>query len=1172
MTNKPFEVQDDAIVLNGVELQLNPQGDIIVDGDTISGGLDGVSTSTPVNPNPGEEEFILTLNTAGTEQQVKIVVHKKTPSIEGQGDDYGPAIGIGVDATGEGTHGDNAIAIGNDDVGFDQAANSIAIGYQAGWADDSGIGANAIAIGHRAAYNSAPANSITLNATGQNLDPDEAGLFIKPVRQEIYDDNIVYYNPTSGEITYAANPGVANIPNTIIGFINLVGDKPNNQDDAWFESVVVRGNYAYVLGGDYYILGSDNCSKVYKFDVRTGTLIWVKQIVAGRNAQFNVSVGSGVITLDLISSAGTGYIAGEELLFSGNSIGGNQPTNNFIITVDTVDVNGAIQTASVKPGYDAAGLTGTYTNLVPENDNARGNPACIAYDDFNDKIVIVSRYTYGDGDEIFDSYWTWANVYVMDPATGAINQTVTISDEGDIIPHSIATYNKAAGAAVVGMKFNEFREFGTLTLLQTGNGFFDILKSNLDPEHYPGAPYNSYSDFWIMGTGITSMNNIDNVNYYTGLTGTTLEGSGAAFLIISPGTGFAYVDPPTVWLGSEGTNYKVGHKIKILGTDLGGATPANDAIITVTGVGAGGSITSATITGTGGDPSGGTYSNVSGANYEVGSGFVGTVSINPETGVFENLTYSATGSNYVAGDIITIAGNNFANGTSPTHDLIVTVDSITGGGNVSNVTPSGTAQGNALRIEVNTVDFTAVGGSWSMKQNLQGEAFIWTPAWSNAIGGPSGDRFYDVCWSGDGEYLYAVGAGVYEVPYEQALVVKFNATTGAVVWGKDIKFSEAASNNRQARAVIEIPGSTDIMVAGAWYNNSTNQDEIILTRMTAAGVAVWQKTYVPTNGSDIDFELNLKTTADGIIVSFEQGTPSSNRGLAYLQINPTNGTVIRHRVLSSDGNSTYNYYNTTTANFADIFTDAAGDHIVMSGYTYVPTDNYYNALLFKLPIDDIFNIAVDEKWMLGEHTLNNFDWTVTTVTSAFDSFTPTEHIDTVTNILDGKGYTSITPAGELQNFIYDVVDDSAGYLEFGDGSRQSFATDKIPQIPAANDYYLTTQDSGKHIFFEDENGVVYIPHRNDRTFPVGFTFTIVNTTGSDCWVRSMTGSSSRARLKLAGRNINTVDVGIPDSGSGSIVTVMKIKDGYTMDNSDGLGDYPDVWIVSGPGDIYDNDI
>jgi hypothetical protein len=243
----------------------------------------------------------------------------------------------------------------------------------------------------------------------------------------------------------------------------------------------------------------------------------------------------------------------------------------------------------------------------------------------------------------------------------------------------------------------------------------------------------------------------------------------------------------------------------------------------------------------------------------------------------------------------------------------------------------------------------------------------------------------------------------------------------------------------------------------------------------------------------------------------------------------------------------------------------------MVGYTYVPTDNYYNALLIKLPVTGVKDIAPSEKLSLGEHILSRHDIFVTTVTPAFDSFTPDEHLNTITSLVDQHNYVTRAPDGELKVWTFTVTDDSVGFLEFGDGSKQSFATNLIPQIPAANDYWLNTQDSGKHIFFEHENGHVRIPHRELRYFPVGFTFTVVNTTGSDCYVTAQAGDALRARLKLAGRNINTYTIGIPDSGSGSMVTFLKVKDGYDMANSDGNGDYPDVWMVSGPGDIYDND-
>lgn len=204
------------------------------------------------------------------------------------------------------------------------------------------------------------------------------------------------------------------------------------------------------------------------------------------------------------------------------------------------------------------------------------------------------------------------------------------------------------------------------------------------------AFYSNYSTISAAAGGLDSdfefYNPSTTVN--TGTT-TVQEGSGAAFSIVSPGDGFAYVDPPTVWLGSEGTNYLVGHKIKILGTDLGGITPDNDAIITITGVGAGGSITTATITGTGGDVGGGTYNAVTGTNYQVGSGFEVSQIFFTNTGTYDYLNLHSAGTNYVVGDILTLLGSGIVNGSSPTNDITITITAVDGGGVATTWTVSG---------------------------------------------------------------------------------------------------------------------------------------------------------------------------------------------------------------------------------------------------------------------------------------------------------------------------------------------------------------------------------------------------------------------------------------------------------------------------------------------------
>ena len=111
------------------------------------------------------------------------------------------AIGWNV-ATGN-TQGSHAIAIGSDDVGYEQADGSIAIGQAAGWADNTAIGIDSIAIGHNACYTDGKDNSIVLNATGLDLSPYNSGLYIKPIRQDAAISTYsLDYDPVSGEIVY----------------------------------------------------------------------------------------------------------------------------------------------------------------------------------------------------------------------------------------------------------------------------------------------------------------------------------------------------------------------------------------------------------------------------------------------------------------------------------------------------------------------------------------------------------------------------------------------------------------------------------------------------------------------------------------------------------------------------------------------------------------------------------------------------------------------------------------------------------------------------------------------------------------------------------------------------------------------------------------------------------
>lgn len=79
---------------------------------------------------------------------------------------------------------------------------------------------------------------------------------------------------------------------------------------------------------------------------------------------------------------------------------------------------------------------------------------------------------------------------------------------------------------------------------------------------------------------------------YTNVIGTNVVGSSATFNITR------YAQVYTVAINNAGSNYAVGEQITVSGSSLGGASPTNNATITVTEVNASGSIIKATVSGT----------------------------------------------------------------------------------------------------------------------------------------------------------------------------------------------------------------------------------------------------------------------------------------------------------------------------------------------------------------------------------------------------------------------------------------------------------------------------------------------------------------------------------------------------------------------------------------------
>ena len=184
-----------------------------------------------------------------------------------------------------------------------------------------------------------------------------------------------------------------------------------------------------------------------------------------------------------------------------------------------------------------------------------------------------------------------------------------------------------------------------------------------------------------------------NVEATVGAT-TVRQGSGAVFEIGDNGLG-AYTP---AGIQSNGTNYLAGHKIKVLGTALGGVTPDNDCIITVDSISEGGLIFQWSVTGTAAGTESAVYGPVTGTNYQTGSGF-SVEGINPNNLV---LNLNTRGSDYVADDQVTLPGADLQNGTSPANDIVIRILTVDGSGAVqsweylSGTVPPGTWPSNNI--------------------------------------------------------------------------------------------------------------------------------------------------------------------------------------------------------------------------------------------------------------------------------------------------------------------------------------------------------------------------------------------------------------------------------------------------------------------------------------------
>ena len=1042
-----------------------------------------------------------------------------------------------------------------------------------------------------------------------------------------------------------------------LGYATMYGLFPNNEDDIWFETVCHDPDgFAYAIGSDNW---NGDYAHIYKFTPE-GAVVWQRQLHSGDGAQFDVVVTTGTYTTATVTTGGNGYKVGDRIIIDGADLGGDA-SNTLVLEVATVtndeDYVGEVATVTIASGTGAAGVTDTYTSVQDFNDNAECEVRSMSYNPVSGNIVVVITTPTALGDSL-DGNWTETVILTIDSGSGTVVSTKTLLDEGDVYAMDVAV-SAAGKIAVVGEKFNEYTEYGTVTpLAGSAVDKLWVTKADIDAEHFPGEDGGNANDWWITGTGIVDQAQVQSVNQYYGLTSVVFQGSGATFDIINNGNG-TY----SVGIVSGGTNYLAGHKIKILGTSLTGAenavtytegvdwtgsnvrrgadaivvnstetaiiavlttgtvltnidnlgetltitgpgvedegdllypttgttsisvgtslgqftlgagtygtgaTPANDIVITVDAVDAG-SITSVSNAGTAAGTSSATATALTGTNYETATGNpITLLGFNPD-GTYSYYNYTQAGTNYyVVGDVITVSGTQFAGGTSPANDIVLIVDGVNINGPTGFNYVSGSIPSTHLLLTTDqTVDYAATATTFAIKQNMGGEAFIWTPDFTKAIGGTSNDEFTGVVWNSTGTHLYAVGQGRYETNYDQALVVKFSST-GTIQHSKFV--NDGMGINNAYDGAVALMANDSIVVVHNQYNNDRDEtDEVLVTKLDSNLNIVWQQFIgYQDDGSwyspDSNINVAVDPATDEIVIAWEvdeQFEFFDDQAIVIVKLD-TDGEFIWKRmfgVYESDTEMCYEGYGNKALSIH-------GDQFTLVGYTDAPDDDNDNAFIVTLPLDGT-GLGFHGLWKYVEPNDDRIKvWRLSDRTATV--FTATEHTGSITAVDNIKHYYTDYPSEEFTFYPQTILSNQGGAIEFADGSRQTFSTAIVPQVKiSAGRYVLRPEDSGRHILIETSNYSVTIPNWQKVSLPVGYTVTLVNISNSTAYLACESSDNRQGEMWFSGGDDKTSYVAINDNGSGQMVTLIKIKEGTYSDDGE---DHGDIWMIAG-ANISDN--
>jgi hypothetical protein len=656
--------------------------------------------------------------------------------------------------------------------------------------------------------------------------------------------------------------------------------------------------------------------------------------------------------------------------------------------------------------------------------------------------------------------------FTIDKTEGSAGTTFTPSSYGDVLALSVV--KDGAGYKYISAQRANWAvpaDYDTLEALPNGTVFTVVLA---------GGTYT----FTTTSKGGTTGNDVSWYGEFSPtISGTVFE---APSSITFGNTAGSY----SVMVTDQGNNYLAGHKIKVLGSQLGGVDGVNDCIITVDS----NTVENGMVVSNAGTPTGtaAQYTAVTGTNYNVGSGASVDVTVGDD-GLITINNISAVGSNYVIGDRITVLGTVFAGGTAPANNLIIVIDAVDGSGGFTGYdsgASSGTAPTTYRTIEVSQqVDFGG-SGSWSVVHELGGEAFVYKAdsefgyLWSKVLsaGGQYDTERYLSVAIGSDNAIYAAGemiarnnvAGADLNSYWCAVVSKF-ASNGTHAWTKALN---TTLNDSYAKCV-SVQGTNNIVVT----HEDNNNGNTIITKLDAAGNVKWQRS---TNSGD-DSSVAVDTNGDVYAVTEAQFENRYEDCIKLIKFNAA-GEIVYRKFF---GTLLYDYSGTREffKNGRNLTLDA--DNLYVSGYTTAFDDDNDNSFLVKLPKDASCEGSYSG-WVLQNDIYDVVKITATEATTfapvigtgEWEAWTP----DFNTNWFDPSD-------NDEYHTLAEIVDRDGGAVVFADGTRQTSSAQLIPQRKIFNgaDHRLQPEDSGRHILVTNNDTSIIVPYNEDSPLPIGFT-------------------------------------------------------------------------------------